>query len=523
MSELKNTEWYLSPVQMQTYFGKTILNRGWKYYLDGEVSGISREGEFLIKAKVSGSSRYRVTLDCKSFHRSDCSCPYGAYCKHMAAVLFEVAKQDGYDPRDLMNGGLQLLPISNHDLTPKQAMKLPDPTDTCEDWLAYFHKQYGSSRIYNAFGIEEVTMRAWGQLHKLADAWEPTIRCIYDILVVLYLMKLCDSLAASRTDPYDFYQVDYYFMRVAKHNMEQLAHALQGIDADKARRSYFGHLKELVTYLAENTDKATKMFKNQWLDIYKMLWSSLLFEESLVKNETARLRHVVAEHRPNSQPHKDALIRLVHFDIMNGDDENAWERITKIEEVLHFEDWSGYMRQFIYEQQWERLVSWLRWLAPQIQRQYAYDSGDYLDIWNETAMVMEVETEYREVMAALLPGSYRHYACFLLLKEEYGAWVDLCLLLNLSPSYLESSDLKIVEKADIRLLLPLYHYATEACIQGKNRADYKEAVKLLKKLATAYKKLKQTPRFEAYVDQLSKQYSRYRAFQEELRKGKLIL
>ena len=126
-------------------------------------------------------------------------------------------------------------------------------------------------------------------------------------------------------------------------------------------------------------------------------------------------------------------------------------------------------------------------------------------------------------MVALLPGSYRHYANFLVMKEEYEAWADLGLLLNLSPMHMESADLRLVEKANIRLLLPLYHYAAEASIQGKNRADYKQAVKELKKLATAYKKLKQTTRFEAYVQQLSKQYSRYRAFQEELRKGKLIL
>ncbi|WP_307438767.1 hypothetical protein [Paenibacillus sp. V4I3] len=125
-------------------------------------------------------------------------------------------------------------------------------------------------------------------------------------------------------------------------------------------------------------------------------------------------------------------------------------------------------------------------------------------------------------MVILLPASYRDYSSFLLEKEEYKAWADLCLLLNLSPIHIASSELKIVEKADVRVLLPIYHYAAEECIHSKNRDAYRQAIKLLKKLAAAYKKLKQTPRFEDYVQQLSKQYSRYRAFQEELRKGKLI-
>jgi hypothetical protein len=168
-------------------------------------------------------------------------------------------------------------------------------------------------------------------------------------------------------------------------------------------------------------------------------------------------------------------------------------------------------------------LKWLRWLGPEVRKDKSYYANDYLDLWDEAAAHIKVEEEHREAMVALLPASYRHYSSFLLLKEDYQAWADLCLLLNLSPIHIEKSDLKIVEKGDVRFLLPIYHYAAEAYIQGKNRADYKEAVKLLKKLATAYKKLKQAPRFEDYVLQLSKQYSRYRAFQEELRKGKLIL
>ncbi|MDQ0873143.1 hypothetical protein QFZ77_001802 [Paenibacillus sp. V4I3] len=56
-----------------------------------------------------------------------------------------------------------------------------------------FEKQYANSKVYNAFSVEEVYARAWGQLNKLADDWEPTIRGIYDIQVVLYFMLLCDA------------------------------------------------------------------------------------------------------------------------------------------------------------------------------------------------------------------------------------------------------------------------------------------------------------------------------------------
>lgn len=520
-------DWLYWTERLRTYFDKVILKRGWNYFTDGAVLEISIEGTSIVKARVSGSSSYRVTIDLKSFTRSSCSCPYGSYCKHMAAVLFEVAEQEGFDPKELKNGVPKHATHPGLALAPKQAAKptkLPTPTGTCEEWLTYFDKQYGNAKIYNAFSLEEVCMRAWGQLNKLADAWEPTIRGIYDIQVVLYLVQLCERLAGSQTDTYDFYyHADYYVMRIARHNREQLDTALHGIDTNKAQQSYPGHLKELASYLAVNMKQGTVRSKSRWLDIYKLLWSRLLFEKSLVQDETARVRELVADQRTDSQTRQAAVMGLAHFDIMNGEDENAWERAMEAGEDVTPEDWFGYLQLFVHRQEWGRLVKWLRWLGPEIRRDKAYYASDYLGFWSEAAVHIEVEKEYREAMVTLLPASYRHYSSFLLLKEEFQAWADLCLLLDLSPIHIETSDLKIVEKGDVRFLLPIYHYAAEEHIQGKNRADYKQAVKLLKKLATAYKKLKQVPRFEAYVLQLSKQYSRYRAFQEELRKGKLIL
>lgn len=56
----------------------------------------------------------------------------------------------------------------------------------------------------------------------------------------------------------------------------------------------------------------------------------------------------------------------------------------------------------------------------------------------------------------------------------------------------------------------------------KNRSGYKAAVKLLKRLAKLYKKLKREERWEEFIIVFSSRHSRLRALQEELRKGKLI-
>lgn len=56
----------------------------------------------------------------------------------------------------------------------------------------------------------------------------------------------------------------------------------------------------------------------------------------------------------------------------------------------------------------------------------------------------------------------------------------------------------------------------------KNRTNYREAVRHLKKLRTIYKKMKRLEDFERFMAELMKKTKRLRAFQEECKRGKLI-
>ncbi|MBP1965196.1 hypothetical protein [Paenibacillus aceris] len=411
---------------------------------------------------------------------------------------------------------------SQFDLASRVPVKVPKEAGTCVEWVSYFDKQYANAKVYNAFSVEELYMRAWGQLNQLADEWEPTIRGIYDIQVVLYLIQLCDALAEAKSGMYDFfYNAGYYFSKIAKHSHEQLTSVLREIDMEKAQKKYPEHLKDLASYVAVQAAKESEDSNTKWSETSKLLWSGLLNEKSLVADELARLRQIAADRGRDKRTREAAVVALAHFDILAGEDENAWDRVTTGFDEIKSQDWFGYLSTFVKERQWGRLLKWLRWLRPIIQQEALHHADEYLDFWREAAAYVDIDKEHREVMIGLLPASYGHYARFLLDKEEFQSWADLILALHVSPEYLDSAVLKKVERADVRVLLPIYHYAVEESIQYKNRDGYKQAVKLLKKLAAAYKKLKQTPRFEAYLVQLIKQYSRYRAFLEELRKGKL--
>ncbi|OCT11132.1 hypothetical protein A8709_05445 [Paenibacillus pectinilyticus] len=510
-------------------FDKVILTRGWKYFKDGAVGAIQVEGTSIIKARASGSRSYKVSLDLTNFTRSHCSCPYGYYCKHMAAVLFEVAKQGGYDPEEFRNGDKQApqkmegereVPISK---LYKQEEKFPQPTDSCAMWQTYFHKQFGNSKIYNAFSLEEVCIRAWRELNKLADTWESTIRSVYDISVALYVIQLCNKLVESKAITNDYNSnAKYYVKRVLNHAREQLEATLQQMDVNRAYKQYGEHLKELSVYLTDICEHGSSSYLYDWITLYKLLWSQLFQDKDMMEVETARLRQLLSDPNTSDRAHHAGTLSCIHLDICKGDDENAWERAETEMFEIEPDDWFDYLKRFVFESQWDRLLAWLRWLKPKMSWNDHEHVNDFLDFWRLAGAHRDVEAEHREVMVSLLPQSYEYYAKYLVTNGEYQAWADLCLLLDLSTMHIDSAQLKLVEKANVRYLLPIYHQGVEAYMEGKNRPDYIQAVKLLKKLAAAYKKLKLTSRFEVYLAQIVKQYAKYRAFNEELRKGNII-
>ena len=84
-------------------FEPHILERGWRYARSGAVQHITRKKDE-IEAVVEGSEYDKVKMSYDGRYVLDayCSCPYaheGNYCKHMAAVLYEI-DNDGKDDHE---------------------------------------------------------------------------------------------------------------------------------------------------------------------------------------------------------------------------------------------------------------------------------------------------------------------------------------------------------------------------------------------------------------------------------------
>lgn len=97
----------VAPDQLEHLFDATTLKRGRRYFQDSHVRHLSVEDEdsdvLRLHAVVNGSRQtpYRCEVLIEPAHasiRSACSCPMGAFCKHVAATLLEFDYQGHATP-----------------------------------------------------------------------------------------------------------------------------------------------------------------------------------------------------------------------------------------------------------------------------------------------------------------------------------------------------------------------------------------------------------------------------------------
>lgn len=181
-----------------------------------------------------------------------------------------------------------------------------------------------------------------------------------------------------------------------------------------------------------------------------------------------------------------------------------------------------YLEQLTKQADWTRLAYWLTELAD-VLRQQQSNVQHYALYWEQVvAQLPEAESQMWIALEKLLPVGGRIYEEKLLAYGKWQLWMDYQLSAGNDPANYKVTELQPLENNAPEMLLPFYHQAVERHMAHKNRQGYKAAVKLLKRLAKLYKKMKQEPRWNEFIEQFAGRNSRLRALQEELRKGKLI-
>lgn len=290
----------------------------------------------------------------------------------------------------------------------------------------------------------------------------------------------------------------------------------------------WGMVTETLSYLRKNMlmEKGSSKY---FSTIYNLLWMNWLHpylkdDPSMYIEELQQLASAEQE-LGNSLPRLPWMIAQCWMYFYLVQDQKAWTLLRGMNgsPPIHYNELFQFLRVLYKSEEWLRLKGWLIEVAPLLNNNRGNILNEYKLFWDAVIVQLpDAEQPMLTTLMEMLPYSRHIYGETLLAYGKYQLWMDYQLSSGIDPLEFRATVFKPIEKDAPEVLLPFYHQAVERYVLLKNRPSYKSAVKLLKRLAKLYKKLKQEERWEQFLTTFAERHSRLRALQEELRKGKLL-
>ncbi|WP_442603054.1 SWIM zinc finger family protein [Paenibacillus sp. KN14-4R] len=561
---------------VRTHFNIIILLRGLEYCVKKAVMHMTLiHQDTALRAVVRGTDRYEVILDLEQFERSSCECPYDhGYCKHIAAVFLTAYALQGKRPEQFVQTFKQTQAGVVSRLAPREslsadkvraklaqadeeavltadqiltggsakasqdesdqlaqyqsvqtAMSAPQPNELPEQWHTYFGMRCGGYLKRQQGNVQSFYSEATKVLYPHAESWEPMLRQIYELHVLLFIIIEIERgflRLGKNAHTYNMYYYQNSYELAGDQTERAIQKHVSQMNIQEALTAYPEYMEPIAANLADHAFTIDRT-PVDWLNMYRYLWGNVLLRRSWGEAEVARLQEERSKYASDRVLSEKINLALAHFEFMNGEDElaiNRLEPFTRNEKIFALV-WP-YLQSHFNQKQWDKLSLWLEFVAQFIERSYGKDWEMFCSYWHKAMENAPNKVKLEAVMRSLHPRSFIFYTGYLTDEERWQDWVDVHLYHGVSPLQANKFTIKEIEKNDPSLLLPMYYQAVETLIVLKNRDAYRLAVRMLKKLRTIYKKQKQEHKLQPYVDYLVKQHSRLRALQEELRKGNFI-
>ncbi len=544
--DLDDDQWNMLVQDAADHFDDVTLNRGFQYYKQGKVLKMTIPSHRYVKAIVEGSERYDVEVNLDFFTLSHCSCPVSGNCKHMFAVMLKYA--------DLHNRSVHMLVNAKTTALSKPSVK-PAPHATsyrnAKQIAAKKAESEAAELKAQAGRIPTMSIPEWHELYELCtarllqssrnaqfvqDSLEAIFRIkpqlipekerLFTLHAYLFVLSKLTKQPQDQSSGYLYSYLAYH----AHHAASDLQNTIEQCivdSADLAGEPDNEHLVEqTLTYLRK--EMLTEANENHYfLYHYLSIWSRWIYPHT---NHNARpyseeLQQLEATAGDLDSSLFARRIAQAGMHLYLSNDPEAWKLLVSAKQISDIpSDYLLYFLDYLSKaEQWPRLTSWLIETAPLLSMKRNNKIRSYSDFW-ELAVHHLPDAEQRmwDTLATMLPHSRALYEEKLLAHEKWERWMDYHLSIDSDPHDFRVTDLRPLEKNAPEVLLPFYHQAVERYVLIKNRDGYKAAVKLLKRLAKLYKKMKQEPRWELFLTTFASRNSRLRALQEELRKGKLL-
>lgn len=505
------------------------LERGWDHYHKGRLAGIELRHGVEVHALVRDTRAAEVILQLDRIERSECSCRDEGPCEHIAALLFSLYASFSRPELLLLQLKQAMLIKQRQRESRATAIKSEKKSDRLDPpsvlappsmWQKYFDQQFYGFSMSQQHSVETFYSAAKDTLLPVAKDWAPPLKELYGLHVLLFALRKIGHFYEESKTSYMSYFIETGARTTGRQCLDDFLAMLSELDVDELAANHPSYWKETLDMISDMALSGAET-PIAWLNVYRSVWGRMGAYSDWLEKEKNRLA-LLLEQTDALPRRRDALLAAsAHFAVMRGDDDAARRMLDGLHK-REARDFFQYLHRSYQTGQWDRMLAWLRWLLPSVQRAHQEELRQFCQYWAEAVQHQQDDTEWVEVMKALLPRTFSFYTAYLLKAHRYRAWVDLQLSGRVSPLELYALDVKAVEKHDPALMLPVYHQAVERSIAEKNRTAYKTAMRLLKKLHSLYQKTGKADAWEEYIHRLALKHSRLRALQEELRKGKWI-
>lgn len=508
-----------------------LVTKGLVLYRQGMVIKLTRNND-LIHGVVQDVTKVNVMLDLSFPSNSSCSCPAVDICRHQLAVFFAAysknASVSGWvdDWKNKENSMYLFKKSLETDAYIKKKVLAEKPEHDYRAWKRYFldvaheelkvppHFMVGVDRAASSF------QRAIQRSEPSNRQWVPLYRSIAYYFGLKHLWDLGKKHLESHQSDLIESQMEEIFHAFTD-EMGRFENSIRPFDSENFIEAFLQDTRSL-------SEDPESFAYYKW-QVYKSIWSTAMTTKEGRQAERERLLAEL-ENAPIEQIELTTWM-LIHLYMVDQQDSYVLEHLKRLGPItcyfLLFQ-----LEEMQHNKEFTRMIPFVDFFSKNIKTYlHEYVSIDYRRtrfLYNALQIIRPFASETKRfdllerILRETIPFSLIPYSHYLYEKQEYKKWVELQVAERVNVLIEWTVQTKQIQKDQPELLLPIYHQQVVKLIAEKNRSSYRDAVRYLKKLRTIYKKQKQVDKWEHYITYIRESNKRLRAFQEELKKGKLI-
>lgn len=442
-----------------------------------------------------------------------CSCPQKQMCRHQLATLLSLYQHFG----SVQDWAAAWRATKTLELKSLADERTPDSWIRMADEV--LGRQLPTNQKLEAFmlgHIREDAMLKLSRMMPFEREWQPLFKLFMELVVCSRIWQRVNELDTDVQSRYFEHFVELSCDRIAA-AIEELSNRSRLFATDP----FYIALQEIVrTFVLERTGEFTKR-----LNIFRMFWESLLYEKGRREKELALLEELHNQQAIGEDVDFTAIQTVFYILLRTTDKLELVQAHVDSKNVANYFELALFAKRIGELWATERLV---RFLLPHVSSYLNFS----LSPIKRTAFVRDLHllgesmdlSEEEEVTLYGAMGSFglQPFSEYLIKNKRFTEWAALHQLYPSSISYLETCGMKDVLEAEPNAVLPLLHvYAMEE-VRGRSRMNYKQAVRIWKRMKTAAKKAGKTTYFETYMQTIRTQNKRLRALVEEIEKGNLM-